>query len=283
MKASKASIGRSVDQPDAKTRFYLLYGPDDSQSRALGARLVTGLGATKLALAPGAIKADPGMLAAEASAMSLFGEKQAIWIEAAGDDIGPGVELLLQSPAAELPVIAIGGALRKSSALLKLAEASPAALAFASYVPEGQDAVRMVADLGRTLGLKISTSVAARIADNCSGDQAIVSQELQKLALYIDASPHTPKELDHEAALSTRHGQDEVRFLEHLLRHAASLDRIGLNAVVPEQRRHGFGDWMADQRMRARRADVHCWAQFVGQQALHRWRAADITCANGQY
>lgn len=214
MKASKASIGRSVDQPDAKTRFYLLYGPDDSQSRALGARLVTGLGATKLALAPGAIKADPGMLAAEASAMSLFGEKQAIWIEAAGDDIGPGVELLLQSPAAELPVIAIGGALRKSSALLKLAEASPAALAFASYVPEGQDAVRMVADLGRTLGLKISTSVAARIADNCSGDQAIVSQELHKLALYIDASPHTPKELDHEAVDAVGADNDESDFLK---------------------------------------------------------------------
>src|SRR5439155_18263428 len=79
------------------------------------------------------------------------------------------------------------------------AEASPRALAYASYVPEGQDAVRMVIDVGRRYGLKVSAPVASRLADNCGNDQAIVAQELQKLALYVDASPHSPKELDHEA------------------------------------------------------------------------------------
>jgi DNA polymerase-3 subunit delta len=76
---------------------------------------------------------------------------------------------------------------------VKLAESSPLALAYAAYLPEGQDAERMVVDLGRTLGLKIGPPVAARIADSCAGDEAIVSQELRKLALYVDASPHTLK------------------------------------------------------------------------------------------
>jgi DNA polymerase-3 subunit delta len=66
-------------------------------------------------------------------------------------------------------------------------------------VPEGQDAERMVIDVGRRFGLKISPPVAARLADAADNDQAIVIQELQKLALYIDASPHAPKELDHGA------------------------------------------------------------------------------------
>jgi DNA polymerase-3 subunit delta len=57
----------------------------------------------------------------------------------------------------------------------------------------------MVAEVGRRFGLKISTPVAARVAESCGNDQAIVSQELQKLALYIDASPQSPKELDHDA------------------------------------------------------------------------------------
>jgi DNA polymerase III subunit delta len=57
----------------------------------------------------------------------------------------------------------------------------------------------MVIDVGRRFGLKISPPVAARLADAADNDQAIVSQELQKLALYIDASPHAPKELDHGA------------------------------------------------------------------------------------
>jgi len=47
--------------------------------------------------------------------------------------------------------------------------------------------------------LKIAPAVAARVAGAANNDQAIVAQELQKLALYIDASPHAPKELDHDA------------------------------------------------------------------------------------
>ena len=57
----------------------------------------------------------------------------------------------------------------------------------------------MVIDLGRRFGLKISPPVAARLADAAGNDQAIVAQELQKFALYIDASPQAPKELDHGA------------------------------------------------------------------------------------
>jgi DNA polymerase-3 subunit delta len=57
----------------------------------------------------------------------------------------------------------------------------------------------MVIDLGRRYGLKIGSSVAARVAESAGNDQAIAAQELEKLALYIDASPQTPKKLDHSA------------------------------------------------------------------------------------
>jgi DNA polymerase-3 subunit delta len=57
----------------------------------------------------------------------------------------------------------------------------------------------MVIDLGRRFGLKIAPPVAARLAEAAGNDQAIAAQELRKLALYIDASPHIPKELDHAA------------------------------------------------------------------------------------
>lgn len=198
MKASKPSIARAVDQPNPQVRFYLFHGPDEAQSRAWGQRLVEGLGASKFVIGAGAVKSDPASLADEAGAMSLFGGVRVIWIEPAGDDIAAGLEALLESPGTESPVVAIAGALRKTSALLKLAETSPHALAFAAYMPEGQDAQRMVIDVGRRFGLKISSPIASRLADQCGNDQAIVAQELQKLALYIDASPNAPKELDHE-------------------------------------------------------------------------------------
>jgi DNA polymerase-3 subunit delta len=199
VKASKQTVGRAVDQPNPQLRFYLFHGPDDAQSRALGQRLLKALGAIKFTVAAGAVKSDPATLTDEAGAMSLFGERRVIWIEPAGDEIAPGVEALLEAASVESPVVAIAGALRKTSAVLKLAEASPRAVAFAAYAPEGQDAERMVMDVGRGFGLKIGPAVAARIAAAAGNDQALASQELQKLAIYLDASPQSPKELDHEA------------------------------------------------------------------------------------
>jgi DNA polymerase-3 subunit delta len=199
MKANKAAIGRAVDQPAGDCRFYLFHGPDEAQSRAMAARLREALGADKFIVTAGSVKSDPAALVDEAGAMSLFGGKRLVWIEPAGDDIAPGVEALIEAPAVESAVVAIAGPLKKSSALLKLAEGSPAAIAYAAYLPEGQDAERMVIDVGRRFGLRIPHPVAARLADSCGNDQAIVAQELQKLALYVGADPHAPKELGNEA------------------------------------------------------------------------------------
>ncbi len=213
MKATKASIGRLVDQPDPKIRFYLFLGPDEAQSRALAARLLGALGAAKSALSGGSLKSNPALLPDEAAALSLFGERRLIWIEPAGNDILEAVESLLAAPKVENAVAAIAGVLARSSALLKLAETSPNALAFTAYAPEGEDAARMVADLGRRVGLKISPVVAARIADTCANDQAIVAQELEKLALYVGASPHSPRELEHEAVDAVGADSNEGDFL----------------------------------------------------------------------
>lgn len=199
MKLNRQAIGRALDQPDFQTRLYLFHGPDEGQSRALAERLLQGLGANKVLVSSAQVKGDAALLADEACALSLFGGKRAVWIEPATKDIEEGVAAVLDAPATESPVIAIAGVLPRTSALLKLAEASAHAIAFASYVPEGPDAERMVIDVGRRYGLKIGTAVAARLAGNCANDQAIVAQELQKLALYIEASPHSPKELDQEA------------------------------------------------------------------------------------
>ena len=199
MKAAKGSIARALDHPDRAVRLFLFHGPDDGQSRALGERLLKGLGATRFLASASAVRSDAALLADEAGAISLFGEPRAIWVEPAGDDGADGAAALLAAPGIESPVILIAGALRKTSALLKLAEANPQAFAHASYVPEGQDAERMVIEVGRAHGLRMAASVAARVADACGNDQAIVGQEIAKLALYVGASPEAPKDLDNEA------------------------------------------------------------------------------------
>lgn len=198
MKADKARIGQALDQPDPAVRFYLFHGPDESGSRALAHRLLKSLGAERFVIAAGAVKGDPALLADEAGAMGLFGDKRLLWIEPAGDEISEGVAGLLSAPGVESIAIALAGSLRKTSTLLKLAEAERGAWAHCSYLPEGRDADRLVVDLARAEGLRVTTEIAARIAASANYDRAIIASELAKFALYLGATPETPRELDPE-------------------------------------------------------------------------------------
>ena len=199
MKPSKANIGRSVDQPDPGHRLFLLFGPDNAQARALGDRLVEALGASRLMISGASVKGDPASLADEAGALSLFGGKRVVWVEPAGEECLAGVTALFEAPPPESPVVVIAGDLKPSSALRKLGEASPLAVAIACYPPSDDEAARMVVDIGRRHGLEIGGDVASRVAAACSNDRAVVAQELIKLALYLDASPNAPRRLDHDA------------------------------------------------------------------------------------
>lgn len=200
MKAVKASLAKALDRPNPDIRFYLFHGPDEAGSRSLAGQLLRGLGnADKFVVLAQAVKADAAVLADEAGAISLFGGRRAIWIEPAGDEIATGVEALLEAPASESSVIAIAGSLRRTSALLKLAESHPAALSHISYVPEARDLERIVIDLGRDQGLRVPPDLARRIAAASGGSQEVAAQELGKFALYLGAEASNPRELDPEA------------------------------------------------------------------------------------
>jgi len=243
VKAQRGTVLRSVEQPNRAVRFYLFHGPDDSGSRSLAERLLKSLGAEKGVIASAAAKADPALLAAEAGAMSLFGGARLVWVEPAGDEIAEAVEALLAAPAVESPVVAIAGPLRKSSALLKLAEAHGAALAHASYAPEGRDAERMAIEAGRTEGLRIEPGVAARVAAQCNANGAILAHELAKFALYLDAAPDRPKELTHDVVdlLGADSGEGDIMRLGDLALAGRAealfeeLDRVALgkNEAIP--------------------------------------------------
>lgn len=229
MKAKGSSVARSVDQPDPKIRFYLFLGEDGAQSRALAARLQEALGAAKFVLPMTAVKASPALLVDEAASLSLFGERRLIWIEPAGNDLVEAVETLLAADSIESPVVAIAGTLTKSSPLLKLAEGSPSALSFTAYMPDDDEAARIVIDLGRRVGLKVGMLVAGRIADACGNDRAMALQELEKFALYVGASTNAPKELPQEVvdALGADAGDGDFA-------HLADLALLGDLAGVAE-------------------------------------------------
>ena len=201
MKAKRAEVERALKGPSPSHRFFLLYGPDEAGSHSLVkvAAAAAGAQSERVELTGAELKADPARLADEAASLSLFGGGRYIVVQPAGDECLAAVEALLQAPAAGNPVLLIAGALKPASKLLKLALAEPAALALASYAPEGQEAERLVSEMARAEGLTVRSDVARRLADACAGNRAILALELQKLALYLDSSPERPKPLDHEA------------------------------------------------------------------------------------
>ncbi len=200
MIAKRPEVERALDAGGGGYRLILLYGPDESGSRALADRIAKPMGADaeRIDLTGATLKGDPARLADEASSISLFGSKRYIRVEPAGDEIIDAVTALLEQTAEGDPVIIVAGALRKDAKLVKLATSSPDILGCISYVPEGADADRMANAVARDAGLLITPDVARRLATVCNGDRAILAREIEKLALYVDAAPDRPRELGHD-------------------------------------------------------------------------------------
>ncbi len=200
MKASRAQFDKALKAP-ADVRFFLLYGPDDSTSHALAKEVAAAVGkdAERVDLSGSDLKGDPARLADEAASLSLFGGSRHILVEPAGDECAAAVEALLQAPAGGNAVVLVAGALKPTSKLLKLALAAPDALALANYVPDAQNAGRLVVEIARRHGLEVRGGVASRLAEHAAGNRAIIEQEIIKLALYMDASPEQPVPLDQDA------------------------------------------------------------------------------------
>lgn len=216
MKASESQIGRALDAPGPDYKLALLYGPDEAGSRALADRLGVAMGADaeRVDLDGATLKEDPARLSDEATAITMFGGAR--WIRVTGgDDIVRAVEALLDAPRG-CPVVVVAGNLPKTSALLKLALDDRRILAFQSWKPEGQKADALAVQSGRVMGVRLSPDAARLLADATQGDRALMMRELEKLALYVDASPDRPRPVERTdieavgAAIDVREAWDTV-------------------------------------------------------------------------
>ncbi|WP_370169554.1 DNA polymerase III subunit delta [Sphingobium abikonense] len=218
MKANRGQMEKALDAPGqgaaANVRFFLLYGPDEAGSQALAKRLERAMGpqAERIDLDAPTLREDPARLSDEAAAFSMFGDKRWIRVNGIGDDCLPALNALLDAEAAGNPVIAVAGALKPASKLVKMALDHKGVLACISYQPDGREAEQIAIGIARDGGLRLSSDLARRIVDLSGGDRALMAGEIEKLILYLDAAPDRPAEATADAldALSADNPDTEV-------------------------------------------------------------------------
>ncbi|WP_419807710.1 DNA polymerase III subunit delta [Sphingomonas sp.] len=180
-------------------RLYLFHGADEAGAADLAKRLAASLpDAERVDLDAVALRKDPGRLADEAASMSLFGDARLIRATGIGEESLAALTLLLDADRAGNPVIAVAPSVKASSKIVKLATDSPRAVAVACYAPSAADAERIAGTMLTDAGLRPAAGLARRIADAAGTDRAVMAQEVEKLALFLDAAPDRP----HDASLA---------------------------------------------------------------------------------
>jgi DNA polymerase III subunit delta len=262
VKANAAQVRAALDKPGT-ARLVLLHGPDQAVAADLAARMGKALpDAERIDLDGATLRGDPARLADEAASLSLFGDRRWIRVGNVGEESLDALTALLGAPRAENPVVALSPSLKATSKVVKLALDHKAALAFACYPPSAADAERTAAQLGREQGLRIAQPIAQRLVAAAGGDVMVMAREVEKFALYLDAAPDRPAELDAETldALAADLGEAEA---DRLVAAVVAGDPAALGAELARLRESGVSPipWLRQLQRRllslaAMRAEV---------------------------
>ncbi len=203
---------QKLSRPDPATRLYLLIGPDVSGARALAEMFIKTMpaDAERIDLGSGQLKQDPALLADEAASMSLFGGARYIVVSLgdSGEEVVGAVESLLANAVPGNPVLLVGGNIRLTSKLVKLVEGNANTLTCYCYAPDARDMAGIIREQATALGLRMDSQTTRVLTEYCGDDRGLTAQELEKLSLYLDASPDSPKSLTMDALLAL--GADTV-------------------------------------------------------------------------
>ena len=201
MKANAGQIRQALSRPSADIRLYLLHGPDEAGASELARLLAEAMGreAERIDLDSATLKSDPARLTDEAAALSLFGGPRFIRIAGIGEEGLAAFTALLEAESAGNPVVAIAPTVKTTAKIVKLAIDSPRAMAFGCYAPTAADAERLAVTMASEMGLRLAAGVPARLVEAAGADRAVITRELEKLALYLDADTDRPREADHAA------------------------------------------------------------------------------------
>ncbi|QZH76202.1 MAG: DNA polymerase III subunit delta [Erythrobacter sp.] len=206
MKAGHRDYLKVAKRSGAAFRLHFFCGPDEAGASSAVAKLVELLpeAGERIDLSGADLRSDPTRLVDEARSTSLFGDSRHIVARVSGEDAQAAVaswcELADRGEMAQgWPIFIVATSAtdkaRTAAPLLKRADALVAMF----YPPDMTDLVADVRARGYRLGLRVDVSLAETIAHAAGMDVRLALSEVEKLALYCDASPQAPKQADRAA------------------------------------------------------------------------------------
>lgn len=178
--------------------FYFC-GPDEAGASDAANRIAAMLGeAEKVELTGAELRRDPVKLADEARSVSLFGDRRIIHVRATGDDAFEAVDTLVASPVEGWPVLIVATSATDKSRIAKLLENRTDAMVGMFHPPDMKSVAGAVRDMADAAGVNLTGDLAERIARSTALDTRMARSEIEKIALYLDASPQARRTADAE-------------------------------------------------------------------------------------
>lgn len=185
--------------------IFFFCGPDEAGASAAANGLVTLLpeAGERIELTGAELRDDPARLGDEARSSSLFGDARHIWVRANGEDALAALETLIATgeagAGAACPVIVVATSATDKSRTAKLLEKRKDAVVAMFYAPDLAAVTQSVRAMGDAAGVHLGGELAERIARAANLDVRLAQSEVEKLALYLDASPQAPRQADSQA------------------------------------------------------------------------------------
>jgi DNA polymerase-3 subunit delta len=201
MKATQRDFVRVAETSARNARYFFFCGPDEAGVQDAVDRIASLLPdpGERIDFTGSELKRDPVRLGDEARSVSLFGNARHIVVRASGDEVAEAAEILVGGTAPPCPVmIAAPGATDKSKTAKLLADRDDA-LVVVFWPPDARSVAGTVRELADRAGLRLDGALAERIARAANLDTRIAATEIAKLAVYLDASPQTPRTADAAA------------------------------------------------------------------------------------
>lgn len=244
MKANQRDFASVAARAAGAARVFFFCGPDEAGAQDAATKILSLLPdpGERIELAGGDLRRDPVRLGDEARSTSLFGDARHIFVRAQGDEAHDAVQTLLSGDVEPCPVLIVAAGATDKSRTAKLLADRPDALVAMFHPPDLKSVAGAVRTMADAAGLRIGGDLAERIARAAGLDTRLARSEVAKLALYLDASPESPRSADAAAldAVGARTEEDGFGSLVNAVlggetgRIAGELRRmreLGLNPV----------------------------------------------------